>query len=397
MASLAEKLADSLVVDEEFLPLERVLPEAAPVSAAFDACVARLNGRDLTVNAFLEFRGQDVPELEFRAQQLKEALTGSERLVPGRLYAQLTLVSEEPLPQDRWEALEKISEGHFLSKTVLARASIDKFEGVWRFRRQGGKAPGPGQAWYLKKLAQGLAGPLEAGEVLRFRQEEDGRIRQWLRRRNTWATYLLIILNTAYFLTYFLQGPGGEPDYISLGANNRRLVLEQGQWWRLFSSLFLHFGPMHLAMNMVSLFSVGTFLERLAGSWRFLLIYLVSGLAGSLAGLMNQPDLVMDGAVYYLPSGGASGAVLGLVGALLALHWRRPAGFPKALADRLYGALLKPTLLVFGMGLAAWGLARAGVIPFQLDNWAHAGGLSLGFFFSFFFPLSESRHVDREA
>jgi membrane associated rhomboid family serine protease len=95
--------------------------------------------------------------------------------------------------------------------------------------------------------------------------------------------------------------PGG-----TIGVSN-------GEWWRLMSAAFLHYGPLHLAFNMVALFFAGTILEQVVGRWRFLLIYLVSGLAGSA------------GALYWTPNGatvGASGAIFGVFGALLVLERR---------------------------------------------------------------------------
>jgi membrane associated rhomboid family serine protease len=396
LENLSQSLADSLIVEQEFLPLERALPRIGSAAEGFDACVARFTRRDLWVHALLEWRGQDAEDLDFRSRALLEALGREAGRISGRVYVSIFLVSPEALPEAAWKALERIPQGHFLSKVVCAHVGLSK---DWRMA--GLKEPLPGRRWFMDKMRQGsLADSGQAEEVLRQRAEEEQRIRGWLNRRGTWATYLLIAMNTAYFLSYAFQRlpAGAEPDYLALGANNRLLVLAQGQWWRLVSSLFLHFGILHLVMNMVSLFSVGAFLERLAGPGRFLTLYFLSGLVGSLVGLMNQPFVELEGARYLLPSGGASGAILGLVGALLALHWRRPRGFPKVLADRLFGALIRPTVLIFGLGAAAWLLLHLGVpLGFQLDNWAHLGGLGFGFLATFFFPFSARGLIDREA
>jgi membrane associated rhomboid family serine protease len=87
----------------------------------------------------------------------------------------------------------------------------------------------------------------------------------------------------------------------------------QGEWWRLFTSMFLHGSFLHLALNMYSLYYVGTILEHVIGRWRFLLLYLVSGLAGSAGALLWQPNT---------PTVGASGAIFGILGALLVLERR---------------------------------------------------------------------------
>jgi membrane associated rhomboid family serine protease len=86
-----------------------------------------------------------------------------------------------------------------------------------------------------------------------------------------------------------------------------------GEWWRLITSAFLHYGPLHLAMNMVSLYFAGSILEQVIGRWRFLLLYLVSGLAGAAGALLWSPDSATVG---------ASGAIFGILGALFVLERR---------------------------------------------------------------------------
>jgi membrane associated rhomboid family serine protease len=86
-----------------------------------------------------------------------------------------------------------------------------------------------------------------------------------------------------------------------------------GEWWRLLSSAFLHYGPVHLAFNMFSLYFAGSILEQVIGRWRFLLLYLVSGLAGAAGALYWSPNSITVG---------ASGAIFGVLGALFVLERR---------------------------------------------------------------------------
>jgi membrane associated rhomboid family serine protease len=86
-----------------------------------------------------------------------------------------------------------------------------------------------------------------------------------------------------------------------------------GEWWRLITSAFLHYGPIHLGLNMLSLYFAGSILEQVVGRWRYVLIYLVSGLAGSAGALYLSPNVA---------SAGASGAIFGVLGALLVLERR---------------------------------------------------------------------------
>jgi membrane associated rhomboid family serine protease len=86
-----------------------------------------------------------------------------------------------------------------------------------------------------------------------------------------------------------------------------------GDWWRLITAAFLHYGPAHLATNMLSLYFVGSVLEQVLGRWRYLLLYLVAGVGGSAGALLVTPDS---------PTVGASGAIFGVLGALLVLERR---------------------------------------------------------------------------
>jgi membrane associated rhomboid family serine protease len=87
-----------------------------------------------------------------------------------------------------------------------------------------------------------------------------------------------------------------------------------GDWWRLLTAAFLHYGPLHLLMNMYGLYLAGSFLEQVIGRWRFLFLYLASGLAGSAGALI---------ASYFGGTVGASGAIFGVFGALFVLERRR--------------------------------------------------------------------------
>jgi len=87
-----------------------------------------------------------------------------------------------------------------------------------------------------------------------------------------------------------------------------------GEWWRMVTAAFLHYGPFHLAINMYSLFFAGTLLEHVIGRWRFVLLYLGSGVAGSAGAIWLSPNNVTVG---------ASGAIFGILGALFVLERRR--------------------------------------------------------------------------
>jgi rhomboid protease GluP len=133
----------------------------------------------------------------------------------------------------------------------------------------------------------------------------------------------------------------------------------KGEWWRLFTAMFLHFGLIHLAFNMWVLWSLGQLTERLFGSAYFLVLYLFSGLCGSLGSLYWHPDV---------NSAGASGAIFGVMGGLFALMVKPATRIPPSIA-----VAQRNSALIF----IAYNLFN-GLRP-GIDNAAHIGGLLGGF------------------
>ena len=140
-------------------------------------------------------------------------------------------------------------------------------------------------------------------------------------------------------------------------------VFGQGEWWRLFTAMFLHFGLAHLANNMIVLFWTGDRLERLIGKWRYLIIYFGAGLCGNLLSL-----LVTQGKGTLTVSAGASGAIFGVFGALL---WVIIANRGRVEELNIRGIVIMIALSLY------YGFTSTGV-----DNWCHVGGLISGFFLS---------------
>jgi membrane associated rhomboid family serine protease len=91
-------------------------------------------------------------------------------------------------------------------------------------------------------------------------------------------------------------------------------LVANGDWWRLFSAMFLHYGPVHLGLNMLALWWFGGAVEHVLGRGRYLLLYLVSGLAGSAGALVLSPEALTVG---------ASGAIFGILGAAFVLERQR--------------------------------------------------------------------------
>ena len=173
-------------------------------------------------------------------------------------------------------------------------------------------------------------------------------------------TILLVVMNSAIWLAMEILGNTFDPDYMySHGAMSAYGTLVDHEIWRFFTSMFLHFGPQHLMNNMLLLVVVGNYLERAVGSVRYLIIYLVSGMAASVTSC-----LYMVYRANYGVSAGASGAVFGLVGGLVVIvivHHNTYDG-----------------ISIRGIALCAVLMVMAGLSSAAVDNAAHVGGLFAG-------------------
>ena len=183
------------------------------------------------------------------------------------------------------------------------------------------------------------------------------------RRVQTPITVALIGLNVFVFLAMVVSGVSpSEPTVLQLlhwGADYRPLTLS-GQWWRTLTACFLHIGFIHIAFNMYVLYQVGPFTERLFGGLRYLAVYLIAGIAGNVLGLVLHPNIV---------SAGASGAIFGVYGGLLAFLLRRRAGVRPEAAR----AIGKSALIFLGYNLVY------GLVSPNTDLTAHVGSLFAGF------------------
>lgn len=142
---------------------------------------------------------------------------------------------------------------------------------------------------------------------------------------------------------------------VEWGSNRGPLTLK-GEWWRLFTSMFLHGSIWHIGFNMLALWQVGQVTERIFGSARFAGLYVLAGLSGSLASVLWNP---------HVNSVGASGAIFGIIGGLLAFLGRRDSGVPPTVVADLRGSMVPFLLFSLWMGF---------IYP-HTDNAAHIGGL----------------------
>ena len=181
-------------------------------------------------------------------------------------------------------------------------------------------------------------------------------------RVHTWVTYALIAANVVMFGVELAAGAHpatpSPQQLLEVGASYPPLTTN-GEWWRLGAAMFLHFGVLHLALNMVCLWQ-GRVVELLFGRGPFAVIYLVAGLAGGVAGLVYNTQAV---------SAGASGAVFGVYGAFGAFLVLRRRAMPEAVWQQTARGIGMFVAINVIFGLAVPGISLS----------AHLGGLVIGF------------------
>ena len=186
----------------------------------------------------------------------------------------------------------------------------------------------------------------------------------WAKRSSNQSliTHALVGINAAVFLGMALAGVSlsnpSTQQLLHWGANWGPRTIG-GEWWRLFTCMFVHIGLLHIAFNMWCLWDLGALAESLYGHWTFAGVYVVSGLAGSVASIAWHPGTV---------SAGASGAIFGIAGALIASFYLGEFSLPRA--------AIQPTLRSVVM-FAGYNLLF-GAISSHTDNAAHIGGLVSG-------------------
>lgn len=174
-------------------------------------------------------------------------------------------------------------------------------------------------------------------------------------------TLLLIFVNIIVFLITEINGSSEEADYIRrMGGMYPEDILVGKEYWRFFTSAFLHYGFGHLFSNMIVLGAAGTHLEHALGHVKYAFLYLASACIGSM---LSCAMMVRSGD--YGVSAGASGGIFGIIGGLL---------WVVIINKGNYGTL-NTRGLIFMIALTLYyGITTAGV-----DNWGHVGGLLSGF------------------
>ncbi|MBT9332904.1 rhomboid family intramembrane serine protease [Paracidobacterium acidisoli] len=201
-------------------------------------------------------------------------------------------------------------------------------------------------------------------------------------RRSHWAsapaTYALVGINCAVFLAMLVSGgsltdPTRGDWLFGLTAGNGGLVVH-GQWWRLLTPIFVHFGWIHLLSNMWCLWNLGLLGEPLLGPLGIVAAYVLTGVAGNLLSTAVHPQLPGAGGIV---SAGASGAVFGLAGVLIVILKSPLLPIPQFELKKLRRSVIYFALINFVIGAGTWIASTA----LQVDNMAHLGGFLSGLAF----------------
>lgn len=256
-----------------------------------------------------------------------------------------------------------------------------KVEGVWFISQY------PPAVFVFERQTTKFYGLYEA--LMNFldenpQQPKKGADVRWFLSRLTPVTLILVLINVlVYFISSHFGNVYDAQDMYRMGAMTFDAVFIRKEFWRLFTAMFLHYGISHLANNMVSLLCLGTMLERRIGSLRFAILYLVSGLlAGFSSMAVDYYQIVRLQESSYAVSAGASGAIFGVIGGLIAIvlmqHFWKDRNQTEEISMR---SLLLMTFFTLWEGFASVGV----------DNAAHVGGLIFGFLLSFL--LARKRHM----
>jgi membrane associated rhomboid family serine protease len=179
------------------------------------------------------------------------------------------------------------------------------------------------------------------------------------------TTAMILLINFGLFIVTAIFSMKSGNDNAFMGVDSRTLIFfgakfpplmfQNGEWWRLITAGFLHGGLFHIGMNCWVLFDLGTTVEHFYGTRRMLVIYFISSVTGFLASTFWSMN----------PSVGASAALFGLIGAMIALGLQDRSGL---------GAAIKGMYIRW----AIYGMVFGLMIP-MIDNAAHLGGLAGGF------------------
>ncbi|KIS04111.1 rhomboid family intramembrane serine protease [Paucilactobacillus wasatchensis] len=176
-------------------------------------------------------------------------------------------------------------------------------------------------------------------------------------KKQAFVTQAVVAIQVIVFLIMTIAGGSTNSSVLIEFGARVSVLIQDGQWWRLITPVFLHIGLMHLVVNSVTVYFIGTQIEMLFGHWRFAIIYFVTAITGNVASFVFLPNTI---------SAGASTAIFGLFGAFLMLG--------ESFRNNLYIRAMSRQFLIFVVMNLAFDLFSPGI-----DIYGHIGGLFGGF------------------
>jgi len=335
--------------------------EAAELAAHSDIVLSRHDGFTLTIACMIDRETYPGKTFDLSPQTVedigKACLKYSGKVNFNKLPVMIQIFEVGPASADQRERLKPFKKSSLFSKVVPSAWVVDTISAtVWTNARFGGLLS-------LKRVIEKLLrAPRQSDETLRPRTvavQDQG---------FAWLTYAMLAVLIGVFAAELLYGIGDwskalQPTIatlVSFGGLTGPLVIQSGEWYRLFSAPLLHGDVFHLALNCVALYLAGNILEGLVGRAWFAALFVVGALGGSLLSLALNPDSLV--------SVGASGAVMGLFAAILAASFHFPSGAERTGLQMAAIYVLLPSLLPL-----------ASVFKGQrIDYAAHFGGAIAG-------------------
>ena len=198
-------------------------------------------------------------------------------------------------------------------------------------------------------------------------------MKQFYYKKRAYVNITIIVVNVLYFLFLELKGPTEDLDLLKrYGAMYAPLVVEQGEYYRIFTSMFIHIGFSHLLNNMINLFVLGDNLERALGEIKYFIFYFVCGAGANIISM-----LISIQSNRLTVSAGASGAIFGVIGGLI---------YAVAVNKGRLEDLSSRQLIMLVICSLYYGFTGTGV-----DNAAHISGLILGILLAVVFYRKPSR------
>jgi len=289
--------------------------------------------------------------------QTLQIIDSSQRFITGKTVEFYNIYISSHAPVDDWHDLQRPVKVKRHKTTIMHLFYFDR-ENFFDEHRRFSNLTTIAMDWIYDIPSETYAEQFVMAyknKLLQLKKVQKEKARQILSFGKPRLTYFLIAINVLIFILVELTGGSADIEHlIHSGAKYNPYIID-GEWWRIISSMFLHIGFLHLFMNMLALYYLGHAVERIFGTLRFLIIYMLAGIGGGLASFAFTIQV----------SAGASGAIFGLFGALLFFGAMHKQLFLQTMGRNL--------LIIIGINIV-FGF----VVP-QIDNSAHLGGLISGF------------------